>query len=161
MMRLLTLLGTPSIPLLALVADLLLRRRLFSPRERRALLWWSASLSLVLYSSTLGYVPIDVYRAGFSSWAPVVFAALALAVATRSLPLALTALVTLVACDVPIFRSVNLFDYAIDPMLGIVAIGWAVVQGVRFAKAEKGARCAPLPVGAHGVRPSDRPPHGR
>ena len=143
MTRVFTLLGTPSIPLLALVADLVLRRRLFSPRERRALLWWSASLSLVLYSSTLGYVPIDVYRAGFSSWAPVVFAALAIAVATRSLPLALTALAMLVAYDVPLFRSVNLFDYAIDPMLGIVAMGWAGVQGVRFAKGER----------AHAVRP--------
>ena len=133
MMRFLILLGTPSIPLLALLLDLLLRRRLFSRRERRALLWFSASLSLVLYSSTLGYLPIDVYRAGFSSWAPVVFAALAIAVAPRSLPLALTALTTLVAYDVPLFRSVNLFDYAIDPMLGIVAIVWAGVRGVRFA----------------------------
>ncbi|HKS25669.1 MAG TPA: hypothetical protein VJZ76_22965 [Thermoanaerobaculia bacterium] len=133
MTRILTLLGTPSIPLLALVLDLLLRRRLFTPRERRALLWWSASLSLVLYSSTLGYLPVDVYRAGFSSWAPVVFAALALAVATRSLPLALTALATLVAYDVPLFRSVNLFDYAVDPMLGIVAIGWAAYTAFRTA----------------------------
>ncbi|HEY6136146.1 MAG TPA: hypothetical protein VI670_00110 [Thermoanaerobaculia bacterium] len=122
MTRILTLLGTPSIPLLALVADLLLRRRLFSPRERRALLWWSASLSVVLYSGTLGYLPVDVYRAGFSSWAPVALALAAVAIAPRSLPLALTALATLVAYDVPLFRSVNLFDYAIDPILGIVAI---------------------------------------
>jgi hypothetical protein len=133
MTRILTLLGTPSIPLLALLLDLLLRRRLFSRRERRALLWFSASLSLVLYSGTLGYLPVDVYRLGFSSWAPVVFAALALAVAPRSLPLALTALATLVAYDVPIFRSVNLFDYAVDPMLGIVGIVWAGVRLIRFS----------------------------
>jgi hypothetical protein len=142
MTRLLTLLGTPSIPLLALVADLVLRRRLFSPRERRALLWWSAALSLVLYSSTLGYLPVDVYRAGFSSWAPAVLALVAIAVATRSLPLALTALVTLVAYDVPIFRSVNLFDYAIDPMLGIVAIGWAAYTAFRTAASFSAKRAA-------------------
>jgi hypothetical protein len=133
MTRILTLLGTPSIPLLALALDLLLRRRLFSPRERRALLWFSASLSLVLYSSTLGYLPVDVYRAGFALWAPVAFAALAIAVAPRSLPLALTALAALVAYDIPILRSVNLFDYVIDPIIGLVAIVWTGVQGVRFA----------------------------
>src|SRR4029079_18271615 len=107
MMRLLTLLGTPSIPLLALVADLVLRRRLFSPRERRALLWWSASLSLVLYSSTLGYLPVDVYRAGFSSWAPAVLALVAIAVAPPSLPLALTALDTLVGYPAPTLTRVH------------------------------------------------------
>ena len=132
-MRILTLLGTPSIPLLALALDLLLRHRLFSPRDRRALLWFSAALSLVLYSATLGYVPLDIYRAGFSPWAPLALALLALAAAPRSLPLALTALATLVAYDVPLFASVNLFDYAIDPMLGMVAVGWAAIRGIRFA----------------------------
>ena len=140
MTRILTLLGMPSIPLLALILDLLLRRRVFSARERRALLWFSAALSLILYSSTLGYVPLDVYRTGFSLWAPVVFAALALAVAPRSLPLALTALATLVAYDVPLFRSVNLFDYAIDPMLGIVAIGRAAVSAAGWALSQRPRR---------------------
>lgn len=138
MMRILTLLGTPSIPLLALLLDLLLRRRVFSPWERRALLWWSAALSLVLYSSTLGYVPLNVYRAGFSWWAPVALAALA--IASRSLPLALTALATLIAYDVPLFRSVNLFDYAVDPMLGIVAIGSAAVSAAGWALSQRPRR---------------------
>ena len=124
MMRIVTLLGTPSIPLLALFLDLLMRRRLFPPRDRRILLAFTAAVALILYSSTLGYVPIDVYRFGFSPWAPVVFSLLAIAAAFRSLPLACTALAALVAYDVPLFRSVNLFDYVVDPIIGIVAIVW-------------------------------------
>ena len=128
MMRFLILLGTPSIPLLALLLDLVLRRRLFTPRERRALLSFAAASAIVLYSSTLGYLPLDVYRAGFSTWAPLLLAAAALALAPRSLPLALTALATLVAYDLPLFTSVNLFDYAVDPILGMIAIVWAVLM---------------------------------
>ena len=131
MMRFLTLLATPSIPLLALLLDLLLRRRIFSPRERRALLWFSASLSLVLYSSSLGYLPLDIYRAGFSMWAPIALAVAALAVAPHSPALALVALATLIAYDLPLFASVNLFDYAVDPILGMIAIVWAVVAIAR------------------------------
>lgn len=129
MMRFLTLLGTPSIPLLALALDLFLRRRMFSPRDRRTLLTFAAPTALLLYSSTLGYLPADIYRAGFSPWAPIALAVLALI--SRSLPLALTALATLVAYDLPLFHSVNLFDYAIDPILGMIAIVWSVLTIAR------------------------------
>jgi hypothetical protein len=133
MMRFVSLLGTPSITLLALLLDLLTRRRLYSRRERRALLFFAAAAALVLYSSTLGYVPLDVYRAGFSPWAPIALAAAAIAAAPKSLPLACTFLAVLIAYAVPLFTSVNLFDYAIDPILGIVAIVWAVAVAVRRA----------------------------
>ncbi len=128
MMRFLTLLGTPSITLLALVAG----RWLFSRRERAALLGFAAALSLVLYGGTLAYFPFDLYRLGFSPWAPVALATLGVAVAPRSLPLALTALAALVAYDIPLFRSVNLFDYVVDPLLGLLAIGWLCVLTARW-----------------------------
>jgi len=129
MMRFLILLGTPSITLLALIAG----HRLFSRRERAALLWFAAATSLVLYGGTLGYLPFDVYRLGFSPWAPVILATLAIAAAPRSLPLALTALAALVAYDIPLFRSVNLFDYVVDPIVGIVAIVWTAYTAFRTA----------------------------
>jgi hypothetical protein len=131
MMRFVTLLGTPSITLLALVLDLLARRRLFAPRERRALLWFAAAAAIILYGSTLGYLPLDVYRAGFSMWAPIALAVVAIAIAPRSLPVALTLLAVLVAYDLPLFASVNLFDYAVDPILGIAAIVWAIATTFR------------------------------
>jgi hypothetical protein len=131
MMRILTLLGTPSVTLLALALDLLARRRLYSRRERTALLAFAAAASLVLYSSTLGYLPLDIYRAGFSPWAPVALAIAAIVVAPRSPAISITALIALVAYDIPIFRSVNLFDYVVDPIVGIVAIGWVLGAGVR------------------------------
>ena len=130
MSRILTLLGAPSITLLALIVDVATRRRLFPPRDRQILLSFTAALALILYSSTLGYVPFDVYRFGFSPWAPVALAAVAIAIAFRSLPLACTALAALIAYDIPLFRSVNLFDYVVDPMVGAVAVGWAVGAGV-------------------------------
>src|SRR5204862_3832089 len=116
MMRILTLLGTPSVTLLALALDLLARHRLYSRRERTALLVFAAAASLILYISTLGYLPLDLYRAGFSPWAPVALAIAAIAVAWRSPAIAITALIALVAYDIPVFRSVNLFDYVVDDM---------------------------------------------
>jgi len=133
MMRFVHLLGTPSITLLALLLDLAARRRLFSPRERRALLWFAAIVAPILYSSTLGYLPFDVYRLGFSTWAPVALAVAAIAITPRSLPLALVAFATLVAYDLPLFASVNLFDYAVDPIVGIAAIVWAAATTFRRA----------------------------
>jgi len=134
-MRFAALLGTPSVTLLALIADVVARRffhrALFTPRERDVMLAFSAALAVVLYSSALGYLPIDIYRAGFSPWAPVALAAIAIAAAPRSLAIACTALAALVAYDVPLFASVNLFDYVVDPIVGIVAVGWAVVAGAR------------------------------
>jgi len=130
-MRIATLLGAPSVTLLALALDLLARHRLFSRSERRALLAFAAAASLVLYSSTLGYLPLDLYRAGFSPWAPVALAIAAIVVAPRSPAIALTALIAMAVYDIPVFRSVNLFDYVVDPILGVVAVGWAVGAGVR------------------------------
>ena len=129
MMRILTLLGTPSVTLLALALDLLARHKLFSSRERTALLAFAAAASLVLYGSTLGYLPLDLYRIGFSPWAPAALVIVAIAVAPRSPAIAITALIALVAYDIPIFRLVNLFDYVVDPILGIVACGWLVLRG--------------------------------
>ena len=131
MMRILTLLGTPSVTLLALALDLLARHKLFSRRERTALLAFASAASFVLYSSTLGYLPLDLYRIGFSPWAPVALAIVAIAVAPRSPAIAITALIAMVAYDFPLFRSVNLFDYVVDPIVGMVGIGWAVGAGVR------------------------------
>lgn len=131
MMPILTLLGAPSVTLLALALDLLARHKLFSRRERTALLAFVATASLILYSSTLGYLPLDFYRAGFSPWAPAVLAIAAIAVAWRSPAIAITALIALVAYDIPVFRSVNLFDYVVDPILGIVAIVWIIAVSVR------------------------------
>jgi len=133
MMRILTLLGTPSVTLLALALDLLTRRRIFSARERRGLLLFAAIVAPILYSSTLGYLPFDVYRLGFSPWAPAALALIAIALAPRSPAIAITALIALVAYDIPIFRSVNLFDYAVDPILWIVAWSAGVVAGWRAA----------------------------
>jgi putative effector of murein hydrolase len=123
LLRVRGLLGTPSITLVVLLADLLLHRRLFTTPERRALLAAVAVVSVVLYGSALGYLPFDVYRAGFSIWAPVVLATLAIVVARRSFAIACTLAAVLIAFAIPLYASLNLFDYAVDPILGLIAIG--------------------------------------
>jgi hypothetical protein len=144
MMRIFTLLGTPSVTLLALLVSGVRwpRRRsgidsggkaaALHSGERRALLLFAAVTSLVLYGSTLGYLPLDVYRTGFSPWAPVALAVVAIAVAPRSRSIAITALIALIAYDLPLYRSVNLFDYVVDPIVGIIALVWAAVVTIEI-----------------------------
>jgi hypothetical protein len=57
--------------------------------------------------------------------------AIAIGWPSPAIAITITALIALVAYDIPAFRSLNLFDYVVDPILGIVALGWAVVAGVR------------------------------
>ena len=137
MMRLFTLLGAPSLPLLALLADLIARRRLFAANERRALLAALAAIAILLYGSTLGYLPPDLYRLGFSPWAPIALAVVAIAIAKRAPAIAITALVALGAYDIPLYRSVNLFDYVVDPIVGLIAIVFAIATAVRVALADR------------------------
>jgi len=139
MMRAITLLGTPSVTLLALALDLLTRRRIFSARERRGLLLFATIVAPILYSSTLGYLPFDVYRLGFSPWAPIALAVIAIAVAPRSPAIACTALIALIAYDIPVFRSVNLFDYAVDPILGMIAIVYTAARTAANFSANRAA----------------------
>ncbi|HSP13423.1 MAG TPA: hypothetical protein VLV78_01575 [Thermoanaerobaculia bacterium] len=124
--------GVPSITSIVLLLDLVLERAgrpLLFTTERRVLLWIVAVTSLVLYPSALGFTSLDVYRFGFSPAAPLGIAFLGIAAAVRrEIRLALLTLVILLSLDLRLLPSVNAFDYAIDPIVGLLAILWASVR---------------------------------
>jgi hypothetical protein len=102
------------------------------------LLWWHrprhyellfpviAIVGIALYVTTIGTPTFNMYRLGFSPYAPLVLGILAALIAVRAPKIAIIALAVIVACDLHLYRSRNLFDYAIDPILVAVACGWCV-----------------------------------
>jgi hypothetical protein len=124
--------GVPSITSIVLLLDVIAGRAgrpLFFTAERRRLLWFVAGMSLVLYPTALGFTPFDLYRLGFSTAAPLVIALLGVfAAVRREIRLAFLAIVILIALDLQLLPSVNAFDYVLDPVIGLIAIGWASVR---------------------------------
>jgi hypothetical protein len=123
--------GTPSVTLILLVADLVARRfgrPLFPDSDRRLLLGGVCIASIALYPSALQLFPIDIYRAGFHPVTPIVVAVLGVIMAGRHPRLAVFILLTLIAFDFHLLGATNLWEYFIDPLLGLIAIGWAVVR---------------------------------
>jgi hypothetical protein len=122
----------PSITSLVLIANLgagrALKRPFLLPADRVFLLGFLAAAAAVLYSTALGFVAGDIYRAGFSPWAPVVLAIAAAAIAPARIRVALVALLILIAFAGRLLPSVNLFDYLVDPIGGAIAIGWWAVR---------------------------------
>lgn len=128
--------GVPSIASLALLSDVacarLFDRPLFYAIERRTLLVAMAALSLVLYPSALGYLNIDIYRLGFTFTAPLVLAAAGIVLAARrQFRLAGFVIAVLIALDVPLLPSANVFDYVVDPVGGLFAIGFVALNAGR------------------------------
>jgi hypothetical protein len=149
MRTIITVLGAPSITTVALLVDLASRRifgrPLFQARERRMMLWFLAAALIVVYPTALGFVRIfDFYRTGFLAAAPGVLAAAGIfLLLRRQYGAAAVALIALLALDVPLLPSVNVFDYLVDPFGGIAALGWAIVQLVKAIRRRFTAAAAP------------------
>ena len=144
----LTLVGTPSIVTVVLMIDFAVARTfggsLLPAGDRRALVRFLAVGSLILYPSALGIIRFDIYRAGFNAAAP---AALALAgvllAGRRRFGLVIVVLLALLALDVRLLPTVNALDYVLDPIGGMVAIGWSVARVSKFVIARlRGRRAA-------------------
>jgi hypothetical protein len=83
-----------------------------------------ALLGIALYVTTIGGPPYNMYRLGFSPYAPLVLAIVAALAAARAPKVAVIVLAVIVAYDLHLYRSRNLFDYAIDPILVLIATVW-------------------------------------
>jgi hypothetical protein len=120
----------PSITFFAVLAHVILRRifhrPIFSCLERRTIFTFTAALGIVLTVTTIGSPAANVYAFGFSGFAPVVLAVIAVLVARRAPAVAVLALVIIVAFDMHLYRSRNLFDYMIDPFVAMASWGWCV-----------------------------------
>lgn len=122
-------LAFPSVTTVVLVA--LWGARVFSrnPRSRaeeHAILFpVIAVIGIALYVTTIGSPSFNIYRLGFSPYASLVLAIVA-ALAAKQTRIAVIALIVLIAFDVHLYRSRNLFDYALDPILVATAAVWCV-----------------------------------
>jgi len=85
-----------------------------------------AITGIALYTTTIGLQTFNMYRLGFSPYAPLALAIVAALVATRAPKIAVIALIVIVAFDLHLYRSRNLFDYALDPILVATAAFWCV-----------------------------------
>jgi hypothetical protein len=96
------------------------------PRHHELLFPVIAVAGIALYATTIGTPAFNMYRLGFSPYAPLVLAIVAALGAARAPKIALIVLAVIVAYDLHLYRSRNLFDYAIDPILVLVATVWCV-----------------------------------
>ena len=125
--------GDLSITTLILLVGLLWRhlsgKDMLSDKDRAAALAFIALGGLLLYPMTLGMTPFDPYRLGFAS-RPMCLVLLALAVwggivrrgAAVIIPVAV------LAFNLQVLESSNLWDYLIDPWVTAYAWGWVLVQ---------------------------------
>ena len=126
-------LALPSITSLILIADLLARWTgipLLGRQERGALLVGAAIGGVILYAGTLAAIPFDCYRWGFSPYSGLAVAIGALIVARSHPGLSVSALIVLIAFDLRLLPSANLFDYLVDPFLTLAALGWCTKRAV-------------------------------
>jgi len=102
-------------------------------RSKYTLLSMIALAALGLYPMVLGIGYFDPYRLGYGNpWFMGGLLLLALAAAIRQLPLAALAIaLAVLAWGVGWYESNNLWDYLIDPLLAIYAIGALVKQGMQ------------------------------
>ncbi len=123
-----------SLTLLAVVADFI-GKRLGHPllrREDRTILFPTIAVAaLLLYLTTFHVLRVDIYRAGFSPFAPLALALAAVLIARRAPRIAWLVLLELVAFDLQLLRSRNLFDYVLDPFVFVMAAGWCVAAVAR------------------------------
>jgi hypothetical protein len=117
-----------SIGSLALVLVLLwpkiLAKPLLSTKHLSIFCAWNVVISLVLFSSTLGLIPYDLYALGynFSYWF-VVMALLTLLAVWSWYPLSLIFLAYIAAFNLKVLPSYNFFDYITDGFLFLMSVG--------------------------------------
>ncbi len=92
---------------------------------------WNVGLSVALFSSCLGIIPVDLYAwgYGFSLWF-VIMAGLTLGLIVAGSPLAVVFLAYIAAFDLKLLPSANFFDYLTDGFLLLLSAGvlvWGAV----------------------------------
>ena len=128
------LIGDPSIATIALMSLVcikqLTRREVCDDRDVSALLFLVLAGGAMLYPLALGLSPYDPYALGFGSW--ILYSALfAVAVAAWWLQLHLVVawiVASTLAYTFGLFESTNLWNYLLDPIAVLIAIGWTAFK---------------------------------
>ena len=121
-----------SIGSLALVVVLLwpkfTGRPLLSHKNLRMFCLWNVVLSLVLFSSYLGFIPYDMYAGGyhFSLWF-IIIALITLMAVWSWNPLSVIFVAYIAAFNLRLLPSANFFDYITDGFLLLLSLGLLVL----------------------------------
>jgi hypothetical protein len=85
---------------------------------------WNVIISLVLFSSYLGFIPYDMYASGyhFSLWFIIVAAITLIAVWSWN-PLSVIFIAYIAAFNLKLLPSPNFFDYITDGFLLLLSLG--------------------------------------
>ncbi len=124
-------LGDLSITTQVLLAAAVVKRvsgvNVLPAADRSFLLAAAASTGLILYALSSGLTALDLYSLGFGSGAFMVVLALATILCWRYRPgAALVILFGVLAFDLGLLASANVWDYLLDPALVLFAWGWAL-----------------------------------
>lgn len=136
-----SLLGDLSVVTLVLLADIAARRwwnrTLLAASTRRVLLWGAAVVGVMFYPLALGVGPLDPYRLGFAPALLVgVFCLASLSAwLLRARGLAVILLLPLLAYNLHLLESDNLWNYLLDPVLVIYALVQIVMVALTRRKA--------------------------
>lgn len=128
---------TTSLLLLARLYTWAGGRPLLTDADRRAVFVAVAVAGAFLYPMALGLGRFDPYALGYSGW-PLAVAALALTVLAiwrGRLLLAWLIVVAVLAYDVSLLESQNLWNYFIDPLIVIYWLIWGLRRGIARWKA--------------------------
>jgi hypothetical protein len=91
---------------------------------------WNVVLSLILFSSYLGFIPYDMYVLGyhFSLWF-IIMAVITLMAVWFVNPLSVIFVAYIVGFDLKLLPSVNFFDYLTDGFLLFMSLGVLIFLG--------------------------------
>lgn len=124
--------GDLSIIALVIFTNILIKRlfdiRILSPLSRQYLLRGVALVGVLLYPFALGFGSVDPYHFGYApSWMSVLLILASIACwVTGMRDLAVVLLLPLLAFNLQILESVNLWDYVLDPVLFMYALAQSV-----------------------------------
>ena len=126
----------PSIPLTALLLSFVLKNtfqlNLLDMRAIQTCRGFSLLAGVILYPMALGAGSFDPYCAGWHfSWLFVILLCVTLSLLFFRNRFSVVLLATILAYDLHLLESSNLWDYLVDPILVLVAIVGLIVRMVR------------------------------
>ena len=109
------------------------RRNILPTGDPSVLFYGIAVIGMILYPTALGLSKWDLYRFGYNTTflLPPLLIAVLMTWFSGHRMTAMIILVAIIAHNLRLFESDNLWDYLIDPFITIYAFVWVGRQGVR------------------------------
>lgn len=109
--------------------------KLFRPIDFQTAWIFSSIAGLILYPMALGMGPFDPYAAGWGfSWLSVTILVATIVLAFLKNRFAVVLLLAVLAWDLRLLESPNLWDYLTDPFLTIFSLVMLIIKGIEFLR---------------------------